>query len=154
MSNFRGERESELEMGVWVLKAKTGKKEGIVSERDLEKYGWGTDPLGSVVRWQETMNCHCDGGFIKCEPNEETGVVDPNCAVCGGWPDDVVVSVKTDEESGHPVRGFRIVADIGFRTTRHQKALREIGQYLINLANGCEDDSGFYGQGIEVIEEA
>lgn len=125
MSDFRGEGESHVDMGVYVTRARTGKKEGIVSERQLEAHGWGVDPLAAIERWRESM----------------------------GWTEDIEISVKTDEESGLPIKGFRLVADIGMRTTRHQKALRRIGQYLIDLANGKDDDSGLYGQGIELIEE-
>lgn len=123
--SFRHENERELEMGVFVTRHNTGKKEGIVSEAALERHGWAADPLAAIERYRESM----------------------------GWPEDVAVAIKTDEESNIPTRGFRLQADIGVRTTRHQKALRLIGQYLIDLANGTEDSTGFYGKGIEMIEE-
>lgn len=126
MSGFTNNNQRELEMGVFVTRHGTGKKEGIVSESALERHGWATNPLGAIESYRKDM----------------------------GWPDDVDIIVKTDEESNIPIRGFRLTGDIGVRTTRHQKALRLMGQYLIDLANGTEDGSGFYGNGIELIEEA
>lgn len=112
-------------MGVFVTRARTGKKEGVVSEAALERHGWGRDLLGAIESYRAAM----------------------------GWPDDVLIVVKSDEDSNLPRRGFRLRGDIGVRTTRPEKALRIIGQYLIDMANGTENDAGFYGQGIELAEE-
>lgn len=117
-------------MGVFVTRAKTGKKEGIVAEAALERHGWG----------------------LAIKDGDIEAVLD-SYRKDMGWDDDVEIAVKTDEESNIPTVGFRLRADIGVRTTRKEKALRLIGQYLIDCANGVEDGAGFYGKGIELLEE-
>lgn len=145
MTNMSSRDQHGLEMGVYVTRAKTGKKEGVVAEEQLEAYGWGTDPLGALQRWQATMSCHCDEGFLAYEP-DEFDITNPNCARCSGWPDDVKVSVRTDEDSHYPTFTYVFSAEIGVKSTRPQRVLRELATYFMNLANGLDTNPGFTGK--------
>jgi hypothetical protein len=94
-------------MAVFVTKP-DGRRYGVVAEEQLEAYGWGLDPLAAVGLYRDAL----------------------------GVPSDVDLKVHTDEDSHYPSFIFALTAEIGVRTTRPQKAMREIGQFLIDCANG------------------
>lgn len=126
MNDFLAEDQRNVEMAVYVRRAKTGKLEGVVAEEQLENYGWGTDPLGAIERYREAL----------------------------GIPQEVEISVHTDEASHYPIHRFHLTIDAYMDTTRHHKVLREMGQYLIDAANGLHrEDVPFTGEGLRLNDE-
>lgn len=123
----------ELEMHVRIKKP-DGRSSCTVAERDLEPYGWGLDPVRSVERYRAARDQEA-----KQDGRESWG--------------DTAIVVVSDTEQGYPVKGYRLKAEIGVCTTRPQEALRMIGQFLIDVANGVEQQDGLYGEGLELIEE-
>lgn len=118
MTDFLGKDHHGLEMGVYVTRAATGKKEGVVAEEQLEAYGWGTDPLAALESYRAAL----------------------------AIPDDVDIRVCTDEQSHYPTYTYIFSAEIGVRSTRPQRVFRELATYWMNLANGIETNPGFSGR--------
>lgn len=118
MSDFDAKGQRRLEMGVYVTRATTGKKEGVVAEEQLELYGWGLDPLAALNAYRTAL----------------------------GIPDDVDIRVCTDEESHYPSYTFDFQAHIQTTSTRPQRVLRELAEYFMNLANGIDTNPPFKGR--------
>jgi hypothetical protein len=118
MTDMSNREQHGLEMGVYVTRAATGKKEGVVAEEQLEAYGWGTDPLGAVEKYRAAL----------------------------GIPGDVDIRVCTDEESHYPTYTYVLSAEIGIKSTRPQRVFRELATYFMDLANGIDSNPGFSGK--------
>lgn len=124
--SFNAQDTRKLEMAVRVFKA-DGRQIAVVCEADLEQYGWGTNPLAAVEAYRQARSAEAlsDGR----EP----------------W-DSVQIEVRSDEASGITPSRFCLHMELGLDTTRWQKAMRELGQYLIHLGNGGEKDDRFTGK--------
>jgi hypothetical protein len=119
MTDMSNREQHGLEMGVYVDARHRGEGIfGVVAEEQLEVHGWGTDPLAAVAKYRASL----------------------------GIPDDVELRVCTDEESHYPTYTYVLSAEIGIRSTRPQRVLRELAAYFMNLANGIDSNPGFSGK--------
>lgn len=128
--DFAARDTRELEMAVRVTKA-DGRQISVVPERDLERFGFGISPIAAIEKYRK----------LRTQEAVEDGR-EP-------W-DDVVIQVVSDQEAGYVLRSYTIAMSVSFNATRPEVALRRVGQYLIDLANGVEDADGLYGEGLEV----
>jgi hypothetical protein len=127
MTDVRVRAGKRTEMHVRVKRA-GGTVEAPVPEAALEKHGWGLDPLGAVEAFRAERNREAE------QDGREP------------W-DDTHITVVSDTDAGHPTLTYRLQADLLLEATRDQQALRTIGQYLLDLANGLDPASpGFSGR--------
>lgn len=129
-----------LDMSVRVHKA-DGRMIAVVAEADLERHGWGTDPLEAIERYRAERNTDIEQDVALGKPRRES------------W-DHTVIEVHSDEESGYPTRQFMLRAQWGVKSTRSEAALRILGQYLIDVANGVADSNPSEFVGSFQLEES
>lgn len=128
--DFRTQDERELEMAVRVFKA-DGTQQAVVPERDLERFGLGLSLNEAIEKYRQ----------VRSDEAIEDGRQD--------WSE-VDIRVVSDQEAGYPLRSYTIALSVSYNATRPELALRRLSRYLHDLANGTEDDSDLYGEGLEV----
>lgn len=135
MSDFNATPAHGLEMGVQVKRARTGTIEAVVAEEQLERHGFGINVDMAVESYRSEMERMRLAAGDLGSPS---------------WAD-TAIAVRSDEDSGYPTMAFALSLDVAVKTTRHHKALRMFGQYLIDVANGLvPDTSMFAGAGLQL----